>query len=90
MIKKTPAASSAAAKSKKTGEVSDEVKRAVEEALKTEFRNKPKDPTRTRTMTVKLDHERYKRIGLARFNMDMSAQDIFVEALDAWFRKNKI
>jgi hypothetical protein len=48
------------------------------------------DPGRVRSMSIKLDADRYRRLSRARFDLDLTAQDIFIEALDLWFRAKKL
>lgn len=49
-----------------------------------------KDPGRVRSMSVKLDSDRYRRLSKARYEYELTAQDIFIEALDLWFRAKHI
>lgn len=44
---------------------------------------------RSKTLSVKLEPDLYKRFSRARFETERSGQDIFVEAIEQWFRKNK-
>lgn len=54
------------------------------------IRSPTEDPGRIRSMSVKLDADRFRRVSRARYELDMSAQDIFIEALDLWFKARKI
>lgn len=42
----------------------------------------------TKSLTVKIDLPRYKRMQLAKVNKQKTTQDILSEALDLWFKKN--
>lgn len=44
---------------------------------------------RSRTLSVKVDPEQYRRLLKARFDTERSGQEIFIEALELWFKKNK-
>ena len=37
-----------------------------------------------KALTLKLDEDRYRALKLAGIDLDLSSQDILVEALDAW------
>lgn len=61
---------------------------AVRELVKESLKAGPKkDPGRTRSLTIKLDGEQYHRFNRARFELEMTGQAIFVEALEAWLLK---
>lgn len=59
------------------------------EAIQTLTRSNTKDPGRDRSMSVKLDADRYRRLARARFEIEKSGQEIFVEALDLWLSDHK-
>lgn len=42
-----------------------------------------------KSLTVKLDEQRYMALKLAGLEMDTSSQEIFVEALDDWLRSRR-
>jgi len=40
-----------------------------------------------RTLSVKCDAERYRKLQLARIDLGLTGQDIFIEAFDLWCEK---
>ena len=72
---------------RKSVEVTGTASKEVHQALHGTYQ---KDPGRVRSMSVKLDATRYRKLSRARFEREMSAQDIFIEALDMWFQSNRI
>lgn len=43
---------------------------------------------RSKTMSVKVEPDTYKKLNRARYEMEKSGQEIFIEALELWFKKN--
>jgi len=78
-------------KSQKRGVAQKQAREIVAAATKDSSKNiYQKDPGRVRSISVKLDSDRYRRINKARFDIEMSAQDIFIEAIDLWFKAKHI
>ncbi len=40
-----------------------------------------------RTLSVKCDADRYRKLQLARIDLGLTGQDIFIEAFDLWCEK---
>ena len=46
-------------------------------------------PGRDRSLSCKVDSDRYRRMGQARLDLDKTNQDILSEGLDLWLKKHK-
>lgn len=64
-------------------------KKAVQEEAIADLKRVKPSLDHTRSITVKMDANRYFRYNKARYETHQSGQDIMTEALDLWFAKNK-
>lgn len=69
--------------------IPSELKAALEELVKENLKaGRERAGHRSKTLSLKVEPETYKRLSRARFETERSGQDIMSEALDLWLKKN--
>jgi len=71
-------------------EISPELTSVIENLVQEKLRGgRERAGHRSKMMSVKVEPETYKRLSRARFETEKSGQEILIEGLKMWLRKNK-